>query len=101
MDLIPLLLIFGVMYAVLILPQQRRAKAKRELLSSIEVGDQVLLNSGIYGFVEEVHGDILWVEISDGVEVKVARGAVAEKLPAVTTETAPEQATPDEGRTED
>lgn len=80
MEFIPLLVIFGLMYALLILPQQRRAKAHRALLSSLDVGDQVLLNSGLYGFIEEIHGDVLWLEISDGVEVKVARGAVAEKV---------------------
>lgn len=80
MEFIPLLVIFGLMYALLILPQQRRAKAQRQLLTSLEVGDQVLLSSGLYGFIEEIHGDVLWLEISDGVEVKVARGAVAEKV---------------------
>ena len=80
MEFIPLLVIFGLMYALLILPQQRRTKAQRQLLSSLEVGDQVLLTAGLYGFIEEIHGDVLWLEIADGVEVKVARGAVAEKV---------------------
>ena len=80
MEFIPLLVIFGLMYALLILPQQRRAKAQRQLLSSLEVGDQVLLNSGLYGFIEEIHGDVIWLEIADGVEVKVARAAITEKV---------------------
>lgn len=80
MELLFPLVIFGVMYVVLFLPQQRRAKAQRELLSSLEVGDQVQLTSGLYGFIEEIHGDVIWLEIAEGVEVKVARGAVAEKV---------------------
>jgi preprotein translocase subunit YajC len=80
MDLIFLLVVFGLLYALLILPQQRRAKAQRALLASLEEGDQVLLSSGLYGFIEEIHGDVLWLEIADGVEVKVARSAVAERV---------------------
>jgi preprotein translocase subunit YajC len=87
-EFIPLLVIFGLMYVLLILPQQRRAKAQRQLMSSLEVGDQVLLASGLFGFIEEIHGDVIWLEIADGVEVKVARSAVAEKIPAG-TEAAP------------
>jgi preprotein translocase subunit YajC len=81
-EFIPLLVIFGLMYVLLILPQQRRTKAQRELLTELDVGDQVLLTSGLYGFIEEIHGDVIWLEISSGVEVKVARSAVAQKVPA-------------------
>lgn len=87
MEFIPLLVIFGLMYALLILPQQRRAKAQRALLASLEAGDQVLLSSGLYGFIEEIHGDVVWLEISDGVEVKVARAAIAEKITVGVDET--------------
>lgn len=90
MELLFPLVIFGVMYVVLFLPQQRRAKAQRELLSSLEVGDQVQLTSGLYGFIEEIHGDVIWLEIADGVEVKVARGAVAEKVVAGSEPASPE-----------
>lgn len=87
MEFIPLLVIFGLMYALLILPQQRRAKAQRALLASLEPGDQVLMTSGLYGFIEEIHGDVVWLEIADGVEVKVARAAIAEKItPAADTD---------------
>jgi preprotein translocase subunit YajC len=99
-EFIPLLVIFGLMYALLILPQQRRAKAQRQLLGSLEVGDQVLLSSGLYGFIEEIHGDVLWLEIADGVEVKVARGAVSEKVTDTATQPAPPAPTVDDTDTE-
>ena len=76
---IPLILIFGLMYVLMIRPQQRKVKAQQALVSSISAGDEVVLNSGIFGRVNEVDGDdpdVLWVEVYDGVELKVLRSAV-------------------------
>ncbi|SVE05936.1 uncharacterized protein METZ01_LOCUS458790, partial [marine metagenome] len=71
---IPLILIFGLMYVLMIRPQQRKVKQQRALVSSISAGDEVVLNSGIHGRVEEVDRDdpnILWIAVYDGVELKV------------------------------
>ncbi len=76
---IPLILIFGLMYVLMIRPQQRKAKEQQALVSSISPGDEVVLNSGIFGRVNEVDGDdpsVLWIEVYDGVELKVLRSAV-------------------------
>lgn len=77
--------IFGAMYFMLLRPQRRRVKEAQNLQASIAVNDEVLLTSGIYGFVSAVEGDILWVDIADGhgserIEVRVARSAVARKV---------------------
>lgn len=77
--------IFGAMYFMLLRPQRRRVKEAQNLQDSIAVNDEVLLTSGIYGFVTSVEGDILWVDIADGhgserIEVRVARSAVARKV---------------------
>lgn len=77
---IPLILIGGLMYVVLILPQQRRNREHRALLASLEVGDEVLMNSGIHGFVSAIDGDILWIEVAANTELKVAKSAIAAKL---------------------
>jgi preprotein translocase subunit YajC len=77
---LPLILIAAVMYVALIMPQQRRTKEHRALLSSLAEGDEVVLNSGIHGFVSAIDGDVLWLEVADKVELKVSRSAVATKL---------------------
>jgi len=81
-----LALTFGLMYALFIRPQSKRVKAHRELLGAVEVGDSVMLTSGLYGLVVQVDvdEDVIWLEVADGVELKVARGAVAKKVTPAT-----------------
>ena len=79
-QLIPFILILGVMYVALFLPQQRRNREHRNLLNSLEVGDEVVLNSGIHGFVSALDKQVLWLEVADKVELKVSRSAVAAKV---------------------
>lgn len=78
--------IFAAMYFLLLRPQRRKVKETATLQSSIAVDDEVILNSGIYGFVTAIEGDILWLDIADGhaserIEIRVSRGAVARKAP--------------------
>jgi preprotein translocase subunit YajC len=80
MEFIPLIVVGVLMYAVLILPQQRRNKEHKALLESLEVGDEVLMSSGTYGFVAAIDGDVLWLEVADNVELKVSRASVANKV---------------------
>ena len=77
MSFLPIILIFVIFYFLLIRPQQKRAKDHRSLLSGLKVGDQVLTNGGIYGRVTGLRDDVLTVEISDKVRVKVSRGHIA------------------------
>jgi len=77
--------IFAAMYFLLLRPQRRRVKAAQVLQSSLSEGDEVLLSSGIYGYISLIEGDIIWVEITevgnkDKVEVRVARSAIAKKV---------------------
>lgn len=77
--------IFGAMYFLLLRPQRRRVRESQALQSSIAVGDEVMLNSGILGFVSGVEGDIMWLDIADGhgserIEIRVNRSAVAKKI---------------------
>jgi preprotein translocase subunit YajC len=82
MEFLPLLVIGAVMYAVLILPQQRRNREHKALLASLEEGDEVLLNSGIHGFISSLDGNVIWLEVAEKVELKVSRSAVAGKVEA-------------------
>ena len=77
--LIPLVLIFVVFYFLLIRPQQKKAKAHREMIAGLRRGDRVVTSGGIVGQVQRVMGDTeLSVEIAEGVRVRVMRSMVAE-----------------------
>lgn len=80
LGLLPLVLIFGVMYFLLLRPQRKRQKESQRLQSSLAEGDEVILNSGIYGFVSAVEDAYLWLDIAEKVEIRVARSAVASRV---------------------
>ena len=94
---LPLLLIVAAVYFLLLRPRQRQMRQQRELQSTLDVGDEVMLTSGVYGFITgfEPGTDIVWVEIDDDVQIRVSRAAISGK---VTTAAAP--ATPSEGGSE-
>ena len=73
-----ILLAFGLMYVLLIRPQRARQQHQRQLLSSVEPGDEVLTVGGLYGIVQSIdeEGDLI-VEIAEGVHVRLARRSVA------------------------
>ncbi len=81
MGLIVLVLMFGVIYMLVIVPNQRRQKAHRALLASLEVGDVVVTSAGIHGAVAEIEDTIVWLEVAPEVELKVAKASVTERIP--------------------
>jgi preprotein translocase subunit YajC len=100
MALIFPLLLLGIMYAFLILPQRKRQKAHAEVLRAVAPGDEILTSGGIYGGVTEIDGDDLYLEIAPDVEIKISRRAVAERLsPGVTLPATPAAAAPSEPET--
>ena len=69
------------MYFLLIRPQRRRAKEQQALQSQLEVGDEVVTTSGMYGFITGFdEGDRVWIEIDDNVQVRFARAAIQGKV---------------------
>ena len=80
LSMLPLVLIFAAMYFLLLRPQRKRQKETVKLQSSIAEGDEVIMNSGIYGFVSAVEDDLLWIEIAEKVEVRVTKGSIARKV---------------------
>ncbi len=76
--LLPMVLIFGVFYMLLIRPQQKKAKQHRELLEALRRGDRIITNGGIIGLITKVvDANELIVEIAEGVRVRVARSMVS------------------------
>ncbi|MCB0995412.1 MAG: preprotein translocase subunit YajC [Acidimicrobiales bacterium] len=76
--LLPALLI--VMWFVLMRPQQKRMREHQQLLTSLEIGDEVLTNGGIYGAIAEFDGPTVFLLVADGVEIKVTRESIAQRV---------------------
>jgi preprotein translocase subunit YajC len=75
-----LVLMAGVFYLLLWRPQQRRMAAVRRLQGTLKTGDDVITTSGIYGRIVELGENDLHLEIAPGTTVRVARGAIGERL---------------------
>ena len=81
MEILPLLLLmFVAMYFFMVRPQQRKARQHRELLESLDIGDEVITASGLYGMITDFDGGTVFIEISDGVEIKISRETIANKV---------------------
>lgn len=70
--------ILGIMYFIMIRPQQRQMKQHAALIRSLEPGMVVITNSGIHGAVAEVEDRVVWLEVAPEVELKVTKSAIAE-----------------------
>ena len=68
------------MYTVMIRPQQRRAREHQALIAAVEVGDDVMTTAGIFGTVTAVEGDVISIEITPGVVMRVARAAIGRRM---------------------
>lgn len=80
-SLLFLALIGGAMYFFVIRPQRTRLRAVSTAQAGLEPGRDVILTSGIYGTVLHVESDKIGLEIAPGVQVTVARAAVAQLVP--------------------
>ena len=78
----PLLLIGGAFYFVLIRPQQRRAKAQQALLRSVEVGDEVITTAGVFGTIVDIDEDtdVITLEIAPGTQIRMVRAGVGRRV---------------------
>ena len=94
---LPLILIFGVFYILLIRPQQKKVKQHKEMLNNLKKGDKVITTGGIIGKISKVHDNReLNIEISEEVEIKLAPGMVADlyitqEKPKIKTEASSEK----------
>ncbi len=77
MALLPLVFIMAIFYVLLILPAQRRQKKVNEMLASLQSGDKVVTNGGIYGTIVGLEADAVQLRVAEQVKIKVARSAIA------------------------
>ena len=81
MGLLPLVLMFVVLYFVMIRPQMKRQKEHRAMIEALAKGDEVATAGGLLGRITKLGDQYLGVEVSPGVEVQVQRSAVVQVLP--------------------
>jgi preprotein translocase subunit YajC len=74
---LPLILMFVVFYFLLIWPQQKKAKAHRQVLSTLKKGDEVVTSGGLYGTITGITDTVITLEIAEKVRIKVARSSIA------------------------
>jgi len=93
MSIVILLILFALMWLVLIVPRQRELRRHNALMDQLAEGDEVMTSSGIYGTLVRIDGDYVQLEVSPGLQVKMAKRAVAAKVDPTTL--SPAQSEPD------
>ena len=81
MGMLPLVLMFVVLYFVMIRPQMKKQKEHRSMIDALAKGDEVATSGGLLGKVSKIGETNLSLEIANGVEVQLQRSAVVQVLP--------------------
>jgi preprotein translocase subunit YajC len=81
MSMLPLLLMFAVLYFDMIRPQMKKQKEHRAMIDALAKGDEVVTAGGLLGKVSKIGDAYIGVELSAGVEVQLQRSAVVQVLP--------------------
>ena len=78
---LPLIIIFVIFYFLLIRPQSKRAKEHKQMVSSLNKGDEVVSNGGLLGRITDMDDSFITMEVSEGVKVKVQRQSIMTLVP--------------------
>lgn len=80
--LVMMVVVMGIFYVMLILPQQRQRKKVQQMLAELKSGDKVVTNGGIYGTINGIDGDTVILKIADTgsapVKIRIARSAITQ-----------------------
>jgi preprotein translocase subunit YajC len=76
LNILPIAAIFLVFYFLVIAPASKQRKKTQEMLGSLKKGDRVVTSGGIYGAIQGVEADVVYLKIAENVKVKVARSAI-------------------------
>ena len=79
---LPLIIIFGIFYFLLILPQQKKQKAHQMMLQNLRQGDKVVTIGGIFGKIISIRGEVITLEIANQVRVEVVRSGISRRVQA-------------------
>jgi preprotein translocase subunit YajC len=78
--LVPMLLIFGVMYLLVIRPQSKRAKETQRMLSELKKGDEVVTSGGVIGRISGIKDTEITLQVQEGVRLRIQRSSVTGRL---------------------
>ncbi|QKO23493.1 preprotein translocase subunit YajC [Rhodoferax sp. BAB1] len=81
MSMLPIVLMFVVLYFIMIRPQMKKQKEHRAMVEALAKGDEVVTAGGMLGRVNSLNENFIGVEIASGVEVQLQRQAVVQVLP--------------------
>lgn len=77
LQFVPILLVFGIFYFLLIAPMRKRQKALQQLVDNLKKGDRIVTNGGLYGTVAGVEDKVVLVKVADNVKLRIAKSAIA------------------------
>jgi preprotein translocase subunit YajC len=80
-SLLPLVLMFAVLYFIMIRPQQKKQKEHKAMIEALAKGDEVVIAGGVLGRVAKIGESYVNVEVASGVELQVQRVSVIQVLP--------------------
>ena len=81
LSFLPLVLIFGLFYFLLIRPQQKKKKEHKDMVAAIKVGDEIATSDGLLGKVTDVDDNLVTLDVAMGVNFQVQRHAIAQMVP--------------------
>jgi preprotein translocase subunit YajC len=80
-SMLPLVLMFVVLYFVMIRPQMKRQKEHKAMIDALAKGDEVVTSGGMLGKVSKMGETFVSVEIANGIEIQIQRSAVVQVMP--------------------
>ncbi len=81
-SLLPLIVLFGIFYFLIIRPQQKQAKAHKEMVKNLTKGDKIITTGGLIADVVKAEEEFIKVKLNDDTIVKVSRDFIASKIEA-------------------
>lgn len=85
-NVLPIAAIFLVFYFLVIAPASKQRRKTQEMLNSLKKGDRVLTTGGIYGTIQGVEPEVVYLKIAENVKVRVARSAITSVVSGEATE---------------
>lgn len=74
--LIPMMLIMGIFYFVLIAPERKKQKKREAMLNTLNKGERVMTTSGMYGTVVQIKEDVVTLQVADNVRLRFSKAAI-------------------------
>lgn len=81
LGMLPLVLMFVVLYFVMIRPQMKRQKEQKAMIEALAKGDEVVTVGGVIGKIAKLGDNFIHLEVANGVELQIQRGAITQVLP--------------------